>query len=317
VLLAVLAAGAEPFFCDVDESTGLVTDTEWARARASGANVALVVHLYGNPLDTRHVTSLFEGPDCLVLDDAAQAFGSRLHGRRAGSAGDVGLLSFGSTKQIAIGNAALLFRDACLADEVRTRLAQQARPGPASAGWAAEQRTALAGAFRAKLEKARERLRDQDADPVAGFAGLLEGLDPVLDVAPIRGLDAPLVQAIGSYDQLAQQRIGKAALWARLLDGTGLQPVGMGEGTVPWRYACRLPGISWAEQHRIADNLRARSVHVSNWYLPVHWFMRQPVAPLPGVERLAREVFQFWLDEATSESDIEAGAACVRRELAA
>src|SRR5579859_649547 len=46
VVSAVLAAGCEPFFCDVDPSDGLVPEQEWQRARAAGASVALVVHLY-------------------------------------------------------------------------------------------------------------------------------------------------------------------------------------------------------------------------------------------------------------------------------
>jgi dTDP-4-amino-4,6-dideoxygalactose transaminase len=50
VILAVLEAGCEPLFCDVDVANGLVPESEWARARKLGAEVAVVVHLYGNPV---------------------------------------------------------------------------------------------------------------------------------------------------------------------------------------------------------------------------------------------------------------------------
>src|SRR5512143_3093724 len=51
VVAAVLGAGCEPFFCDIDIADGNVPEREWGRARAAGASVAIVVHLYGNPAD--------------------------------------------------------------------------------------------------------------------------------------------------------------------------------------------------------------------------------------------------------------------------
>jgi hypothetical protein len=84
---------------------------------------------------------------------------------------------------------------------------------------------------------------------------------------------------------------------------------------VPWRYACRLPGASWARQNQLAAALRAGVMHVSNWYLPAHWFVGHPVGSLPGVESLAQEVFQFWLDEQTSSDAIVRHATLVRRAL--
>jgi hypothetical protein len=54
---------------------------------------------------------------------------------------------------------------------------------------------------------------------------------------------------------------------------------------------------------------------VSNWYLPAHWYLGEPAGALPGVERLAREVFQFWVNEDVASESICRDAALVRREL--
>jgi hypothetical protein len=54
-------------------------------------------------------------------------------------------------------------------------------------------------------------------------------------------------------------------------------------------------------------------MHVSNWYLPALWFVGQPAGTLPGVERLAREVFQFWLDDAATAESIVRQADAVRQ----
>jgi dTDP-4-amino-4,6-dideoxygalactose transaminase len=118
VIAAVLGAGCEPIFCDIDPTDGNVLEQEWVRARTTGASVALVVHLYGNPADVSVVRRHFSSPACLIIDDAAQALGSRNSAGYVGGQGDVGLLSFGATKHIEVGGAVILFKDAVFADTV-------------------------------------------------------------------------------------------------------------------------------------------------------------------------------------------------------
>jgi dTDP-4-amino-4,6-dideoxygalactose transaminase len=279
------------------------------RARALGADVALVVHLYGNPAPTRHVRDVFPAPECLLVDDAAQALGSRGPDGLAGAMGDVGLLSFGHSKHITCGNATVLFRSAGFAKEVAAMLG--------TLELATEQnRNALSSAFRIRLEAARAHLRLAGDSAAGQFSGLLEGMEPVLDAPLVVGAEAPLLHALTAYPEEINARVEKAAIWSSALTGTGLQPVGMGPGCVPWRYACRLPGISWRTQHDLAEGMRADGVHVSNWYLPAHWYLGCGVGTLPGAETLAREVFQFWVDNETSRESIERDATRVQQHLA-
>jgi hypothetical protein len=308
VVLSVAAAGCEPIFCDVDPLDGLVKESEWTRARARGADVAIVVHLYGNPASAGAVRKIFPAPDCLLIDDAAQALGSSCEACLAGSGGDVGLLSFGPTKHIATGNAALLFRSVELAEQVAARLSTKT-PQPQAV------RGPMASTFRARVEIARAHLRDSGDQSAGEFSGLLKGLEPLLAVPFSAEAETATVRALAGYAGAAKKRVAKMQLWSSCLAGSGLQAVGMGRGCVPWRYACRLPGLDWLEQHRIAKTLRAEGMHVSNWYLPAHWFLGHPARTLPGVETLAREVFQFWLDEDTTPEVIEQCSAIIRRVL--
>jgi hypothetical protein len=306
--VAVLAAQCEPIFCDVDPTDGLVTESEWSRARSLGAEVAIVAHLYGNPADLEAVRRIFSAPNCLVIDDAAQALGSHGNDCMAGAGGDVGLLSFGPTKHISVGNAALLFRSTEMAEEVSARLSMKMPQSQTARG-------ALAAAFRTRLETARAHLRASGDAPTEGFAGLLQGLALLL-AAPLSAEAEPsTIRALATYARAAQIRVEKKELWLGGLAGTGLKPVGMEKGCVPWRYACRLPGLGWQEQHRIAETLRSAGLHVSNWYLPAHWFLGHPAGALPGVERLAREVFQFWLDEDATPENIARECAIVRHVM--
>jgi hypothetical protein len=274
-------------------ATGLTPDSEWRRARAAGAEAAIVVHLYGNPADTAAARATFA--DGLVIDDAAQALGARTAEGLAGTGGDVGVISFGHTKHIEVGGAALLCRDAAFAQACAAELAA-ARPATETAATTAERN------FRTGFEAARIRLRET-GDP-AGFAGLLEGYDPALKVAWNPDWSAPIAAALADYPARLARRQVKAARWSEAIIGTGLTPIGMGPDAAPWRYACRLPGCDWQEQHRLGEALRGTGMHVSHWYLPAHWLMGAPAGSLPGVEQLAREAFQFWLDESTGMQTI-------------
>ncbi|NTV11157.1 MAG: DegT/DnrJ/EryC1/StrS aminotransferase family protein, partial [Zoogloea sp.] len=305
VVAAVLGAGCEPLFCDVSPTDGNVPEAEWARARGAGAAVAVVVHLYGNPVDVAMVRRHFPAPECLLIDDAAQALGSRNAAGRVGGQGDVGLISFGATKHIEVGGAALLFRDAEFADRVEDTLA--AIPVVPEAD-----RSAIYARFRQRFDAARQRLRNEGDKAATAFHGLLEGYPPSLQVAFPAGAAEAARVGLDAYPKALAERVHKASLWADALAGSGLVPVGMGPGCVPWRYTCRLPGLHWRSQHELGEAMRAQGLHVSHWYLPAHWLCGHAAGSLPESERLASEVFQFWIDGQTPPETIAHGAASVR-----
>lgn len=306
VVVAVRAAGCDIVFCDVDIETGLVTQSEWERARAAGADVAVVVHLYGNPARVAPVRALFPAPDCLVIDDAAQALGTESRDGRAGAKGDVGLLSFTRSKHLPLGNAALLFADRRFCAEVESLLSTYEPQ-------AAELRDRLVASFRSRLEHARARLCEEGEQGWRAFQGMLEGMEPLLFTARSPDGAPVLLRALREFPLAATARIAKAALWESSLSGTGLKSVGMGPGCVPWRYVCRLPGLRWGEQRELSDAMRSAGMEVSNWYLPAHWFLGHPAGTLPDVERLSREVFEFWVDESVTPDSIVRNSQAITR----
>jgi len=301
VVAAVQAAGCTPVFCDIDPVDGNVPEQEWARARAAGASVALVVHLYGNPVDISLVRRHFSTSNCLIIDDAAQAFGSSNGAGLVGGQGDVGLLSFGATKHIEAGGAALLFKDPAFADAVAHALASIEVVPEA-------QRSAICGRFRQHFEMARTRLRNEKEAAASAFQGLLDGYSPALHVPFPVGAAYAAYLALETYPQARELRLQKSEAWAAGLKQSGLIPVGMGAGAVPWRYTCRLPGIDWQQQHQLGEAMRAHGLNVSHWYLPAHWMCGYDGQSLAGTERLAQEVFQFWVDDNTPLKTIKCGA---------
>ena len=297
VIAAVRMAGWTPLFCDVDPKTGLATDVEWVKARHAGATAAIVVHLYGNAADTASVRKTFPSPAYLLIDDAAQALGARTSQSLAGTGGDIGIISFGATKHIEVGGAAMLGDDARLLRECELVLRDIV---PTSA----DALSTRQASFRSRYQTAKRRLVcDGDRQ---GFAGLLDDYEPLLKVGWQPAWSVAIARQLEGYSAALSLRRKKAAMWSQNIAGSGLVPVGMSpdKDCAPWRYACRLPGCDWIGQATIGDRMRRQGLNVSHWYLPGNWWLDAAGPPLVGSERLGQEAFQFWLDAATDQDVI-------------
>jgi dTDP-4-amino-4,6-dideoxygalactose transaminase len=100
------AAGATPVLVDVDERTFTLDPGELEGATTARTRAIVPVHLYGRCADMEGITDHARRHDLVVVEDAAQAHGAALHGRRAGSLGDAAAFSFYPTKNLgALGDA--------------------------------------------------------------------------------------------------------------------------------------------------------------------------------------------------------------------
>lgn len=104
---AVMAVGAVPVICEVDES--LTIDVDDARRKLSPHTRAIMpVHMRGAPAAMGSVTELAREHGLLVLEDVAQAAGGRFRGRRLGGIGDAGAFSFQMSKAMTAGEGGML-----------------------------------------------------------------------------------------------------------------------------------------------------------------------------------------------------------------
>jgi dTDP-4-amino-4,6-dideoxygalactose transaminase len=113
---AIARRGATPVFADVDAST-LTLDPAAVAERVTRRTKAIVaVHLFGRPVPLAELPAGIP-----VVEDAAQAFGASLDGRRAGSLGVAGTFSFYPTKNLfGLGDGGLVATDDLeLAERVR------------------------------------------------------------------------------------------------------------------------------------------------------------------------------------------------------
>ncbi|MEW6683459.1 MAG: DegT/DnrJ/EryC1/StrS family aminotransferase [Nitrospirota bacterium] len=92
--------GATPVFVDIDPSTYCLDVTKLGDALTPKARAVIPVHLYGRPMDLGPVTELAREEDLAVIEDAAQAIGASVHGKRVGAFGAFGAFSFFPSKNL-------------------------------------------------------------------------------------------------------------------------------------------------------------------------------------------------------------------------
>lgn len=120
--LAIVRAGAEPAWCDVDASGGLDLDQVDATLRADRSIRAVMpVHLYGHPLDPAALERLAAEYDAIVIEDCAQSAGAERDGKPTGLAGIAAGTSLYPTKNLgAMGDGGvLLTSDETIAERAR------------------------------------------------------------------------------------------------------------------------------------------------------------------------------------------------------
>ena len=115
---AIPPTGARPVFCDVDPETYCVTEQTVRAALTPRTKAVMVVHLFGNVAPVGEIEAL----GVPVLEDAAQAAGSRCADGRPGALGTAATFSFFPSKNLgAFGDGgAITTRDPDVADRART-----------------------------------------------------------------------------------------------------------------------------------------------------------------------------------------------------
>jgi dTDP-4-amino-4,6-dideoxygalactose transaminase len=108
---AILATGAQPVFCDID-NTSLCIDLDKAAELVTSRTKAIIVMDYDCVLcDHTRVAEFARQHNVRVIHDAAHAFGSKYEGRMIGSFSDICMFSFDPVKTITcIDGGAIIVR---------------------------------------------------------------------------------------------------------------------------------------------------------------------------------------------------------------
>ena len=120
-ILAISANGLTPVLVEPDAASFNISPANARAAITAKTRAILPVHLYGQLADMPAIMALAREHGLLVLEDAAQAHGAAIAGKRAGSWGDAAGFSFYPGKNLgALGDAgAITTQDAELAQTLR------------------------------------------------------------------------------------------------------------------------------------------------------------------------------------------------------
>ena len=206
---AVRYTGATPVFIDVDPQSLTMDVDQIERAVTARTKAILPVHLYGQMANMDRIMAIARRHGLLVIEDACQAHGAELRGRRAGSIGDLGCFSFYPGKNLgACGEGGMVVT----ANEEYARRVRMLRDWGQSRKYCHE----LLG-FNFRLEGMqgallRVKLRHLDdwtearRVRAARYAGALEGADVITPIESPETRHVYHVYAIRTSDRPALQQ---------------------------------------------------------------------------------------------------------------
>lgn len=104
--------GAKIIWADINPDTRVIDAEIISKLISPKTKAILVVHLYGYLADMEEISELAKKNNLLVIEDAAQAIGTDLNGKKAGSFGDISVFSFHSHKNITtLGEGGMICTD--------------------------------------------------------------------------------------------------------------------------------------------------------------------------------------------------------------
>jgi dTDP-4-amino-4,6-dideoxygalactose transaminase len=97
---SIAYVGAKPVFVDIDPVTFNLNPALLEAAITPDTRAIMPVHLFGLPADIDPILAIAREHNLVVIEDAAQAIGSRYAGRYTGTFGDYGCFSFFPSKNL-------------------------------------------------------------------------------------------------------------------------------------------------------------------------------------------------------------------------
>jgi len=273
---AIVTAGARPVFVDVDPVHRCMDPAQLRSLASAGTGAVVPVHLFGRLAPMVEISAICERIGVPVLEDAAQAHGAAIAGRRAGAWGDAAAFSFYPTKNLgAAGDAgAIVCSDADTAAAARSLRHHGSLPGrpnrhvrPGTTARLDNLQAALLSLRLSRLDEENEQRR-RAADV---YRGLLEELPltlPAPETPDEEHAHHLFVVEVEERDRvlaaLRERGVGASVHYPTPIHlQPGWRHLGYGRGDFPVaEYLAEhclslpcFPGITEEEQARVADEL--------------------------------------------------------------
>ena len=311
IISPILAVGACPVLADVGDDLNLTARTV-EPSLTKRTRAIIVPHLFGNPAEIDSIIDLIRGRDIRVIDDAAQALGASLDGRKLGTFGDAGILSFGNEK-VCSGLGGGVF-----VSQHREVLERGAEFGLAAADFFIALRslasTVIWHRWRRWSVLLREALSDSPAtDP--------QSLPPPYRKESMANLNAAVALSLmkSLQDNLAARR-ARVRAYQRLLGNERLVLVPHRAGSACLTQVIRvLPkSIGHDPASELISSLRAAGFEVQGSYMPIHLlapYQQLAVRSFPHAEKIWTNLIELPCEPDVSLEHVERLASLVKQMI--
>jgi dTDP-4-amino-4,6-dideoxygalactose transaminase len=284
---AIVAAGAAPVLCDIDEAT-LGLDPDRVEALVGPRTKAIVpLHFGGLPGRLKELYALAERHRLRVVEDATHAFGTRAEGRTIGAFGDITCFSFDPVKVItSIDGGAVVVGQAGELERLR--------------------RLRFLGIDRETHERYKNSRAWQYDVVSPGFRYHLTNINAAVGLSQL-----------ARAEEFIASRRASCRLYNRLLAGVaGVRcPATDFDDVSPFIYTVRVPAD---RRDGLIEHLRSRGIATGIHFLPAQdfTFLRGCRRGELGVtERVAREILTLPLHTHMAAAAVERVAAAIREHL--
>lgn len=101
--LCILHQNLIPVFCDIKEGQMVIDEGKIEKLITKRTRAIIVVHLNGIPADIKAVRKIADKHKLVLIEDACQAHGATISGRKVGSFGDMAAFSLNKSKGLPAG----------------------------------------------------------------------------------------------------------------------------------------------------------------------------------------------------------------------
>lgn len=105
---SIIYTGATPVLVDVDRETFNIDVRKIEEKITKKTKAIMPVHLYGCPCDMDAISNIAEKYNLLVIEDAAESFGSKYKNKYTGTFGDAACFSFFGNKTLTTGEGGMI-----------------------------------------------------------------------------------------------------------------------------------------------------------------------------------------------------------------
>ncbi|MBM4103677.1 MAG: DegT/DnrJ/EryC1/StrS family aminotransferase [Planctomycetes bacterium] len=230
----ILMVGAKPVFVDIDPVTLNIDPVKMEKAITPRTKAIIPVEVFGSPAGFDAICEIARKHNLLIVEDSCEGLGSMLHGKKAGTFGDMSVFAFYPNKQMTTGEGGMILTDNKHWADLCCSLRSQGRS--IGGGWLAHERL--------------------------GYNYRLCDINCVLGIVQLSRIE-----------EFVEKRRAVAQMYQQLLsdDSRIIVPTEPDGCRMSWFvFVIQLPGYNQDKRNTTMKKLVERGIQVSNYFPPVH-----------------------------------------------